>query len=771
MRYLLALTFALATPLLAADDPVDRLLAVPAPPPGGLRAAEYARQFANEPPDENNPMEVIARFWSVAANRAGRPLPSPRLREVLSRHLDEFPELLPGLTEVLPPRGEVYVAVRRIYDAKAPILGAEWAAPIRLWLRRHSGQFREELVAAATAAHEENGMVRGAEDLQALARLDWPAAEPILKKAAAGAAPRLRALALSLMFTHQAEAGAPGLDPLRRSLQAIVTDPTMPGYARNTALQAVMATDWPEHAAWFQGLFADPSLVSIEDGSTHLAPLAETASLTPSLWQIPIQAMLASPNRAIHNAAANTLAQMTGGTLTRTEVAIILVPWLEDAGWADSAGDSRARVVAAAGDLRVKEAERGLLSVAAHDPSMPLRLSAAEGLVRLRSEAAVGPLKTLLETGDEHQRRHVAELLVESDGLTGDEIANALEAYALFTTAPPEQQGDRISTLVSIGEAYARREAVERDDAATLVMKGADALAKSNAAASALLRALVWKWPVPAVDAAIVLRLGAGDLDRAMVAAALDRRELLGRQLAGPLALLTKRKTAVAGVAVLLLGDRAGEVRLLESPDTEAKRGLLAAARLASESLPVSDVVALMKGRDAKVALAAEKYLEAEDSRSAREALMARHAGEARLYGWRPAGSEAHVSLDHWEEELRASVRSGQWDEIYGLAVTGYSGREDRHIVVKSRGEQATLVKDGKERPMTAEQVAELHNFLASRSMDDAPPLDPFRTRGLVMEYVHLTKNGGRRVIMHDPMSASLGAADYLEVARKFEGL
>jgi hypothetical protein len=643
---------------------------------------------------------------------------------------------------------------------------------------RHSGQFHEELVAAATAVHEQNGIVEGAEELQALAQLDWTAAEPILKKDAADPAPRLRALALSLIYTHLAEGGSTTrLEALRRPLQAIVVDTKMPGYARNTALQAVMATDWPERAAWYQGLFADPSLVSVEDGATHYAPLAETASITPSLWQAPIQAMLGSPDRAIHNAAANTLAQMTGGTLTRTELAIILVPWLEDSNWAESVGDSRARAVAVASELRVKAAEKGLLSIAGHDPSLPLRLAAAEGLVRLRSEAAVGPLKTLLETNDEHQRTHVADLLVESDGLTDEEIANALEAYALFTTAPPEQSANRrigvsgIPALVSIGEAYARRGAVERDHAATLVMKRADALSKTNAPAAALLRSVVWKWPVPSIDALIVLRLGAGDLDPAMVAAALDRRELLGRQMAGPLAVVTQRNSAVAGVAVLLLGDRAGEVRLLESPNTEAKRGLLAAARLASESLPVSDVVALMKGRDAKLALAAEKYLEGEDSRGAREALMARHAGEARLYGWRPAGAEAHASLDKWEEELRASVRSGQWDDVYGLAITGSSGREDQHIVVKSHGDQATLFKDGKERPMTAEQVAELHNFLATRSMDDAPPLDAFKTHGPVMEYVHLTRNGGRRVIMHDPMSASLGAADYLEVVRKFEGL
>jgi hypothetical protein len=428
--------------------------------------------------------------------------------------------------------------------------------------------------------------------------------------------------------------------------------------------------------------------------------------------------------------------------------------------------DSRTQVVAGVGEWRMKDAEAGLAWVATHDPSVALRLSAAEGLVRIRSDAAAAPLKELLASGDARQRTRVAGLLVDSNKLTDVEIADAIQAWADTRPESPE-----IVLPRSIGEAYSRAGAIERDAAAKLVLARADALEKTNPAAAARMRSILWKWPVPAVDAAIAQRLASGAFDPEMVYAAIDRREVLRRRIGTELEAVAKEKTPAGGIAVLLLGNRAEEVQVLESTNAEAKRGLLAAARLASESLPVDDVAALMNGRHPKLAIAAEKYLEEEDSRVAREALMARHPGEVRIYGWRSVGEQAKVSLDKWEEALRTSVRKGEWDEIYGLATTGLDGKEDQQILVKSRADKAVLINNGQERPITAEQVAALHNFLATRAMDDAPPLNYSRGHGLVMEYLHLTKAGGRRVFMNDPMSASLGAAEYLEIVRKFEGL
>jgi hypothetical protein len=88
---------------------------------------------------------------------------------------------------------------------------------------------------------------------------------------------------------------------------------------------------------------------------------------------------------------------------------------------------------------------------------------------------------------------------------------------------------------------------------------------------------------------------------------------------------------AALGISACLLEDNNEYGALLEGDNTEAKTAMLACARLIRANLPVRKVAENLQSSNAVLALAAERYLESEDSPEARSLVLARHPNEAKF--------------------------------------------------------------------------------------------------------------------------------------------
>jgi hypothetical protein len=170
-------------------------------------------------------------------------------------------------------------------------------------------------------------------------------------------------------------------------------------------------------------------------------------------------------------------------------------------------------------------------------------------------------------------------------------------------------------------------------------------------------------------------------------------------------------------------------------------------------------VAPLLKEPRPGVAAAAQAYLRADDGAEARRLLQAAAGPTATILGNRSAHDPGHVSFgafDRIEEELRQTVLDGGGpDEILALLTAGYWGGAG-DILVRIKGGRASLSftpdpARSWDRPLTAAELAALRASLAQQRAESLGPLETNIADGLQVEFVHITRTGGRRVFMNNP--------------------
>src|SRR5439155_5299749 len=104
------------------------------------------------------------------------------------------PEYLPALiqAEILPDTAEFQNRMKAAYD-RAPLGddAPQWKPAVHDWLMTHGRYFRDQLVEAAGRMKFEDDHLSGLDELRALARLDWPTAEPIVSRLEAADEPHV----------------------------------------------------------------------------------------------------------------------------------------------------------------------------------------------------------------------------------------------------------------------------------------------------------------------------------------------------------------------------------------------------------------------------------------------------------------------------------------------------------------------------------------------------------------------------------------------------
>ena len=785
-------------PPVEASPIVEDMLQLPSPaPPAGVPGKEIPEGPMQDPhfsvPGEDAPLAELGGYWAEMGRgvATGNPV---QLSDKVRQRLLEFSEQKPGelddLLSLLPNDPGTFARVKAIYNKNSAAQGEDWQKSVKSYLETHGGYFHQELFAEARQVKDDDemGSPEKQETLERLATVDWPLAVPLLNQFSAGGQPRTALLAKTLLYRHAVSVhDDAGAARMRTDLISVVADRKALGYSRSTALEALLETEWPGRDDWYLSLFHDSTLRSLRDGYQGFSTLTEPVGSAPDHW-IPIMTRLVSdPDRAVHDNAVACLIQfqLRSG---RKDALEPLLPWLSDRKW--SSAPDRLRLIQTVPDLDMKEAVPGLISVVGEEKGDEYERSyAAESLAHFRDPRSVPALRLALsrEKGSDHRRR-IIQGLIACGGVTPEEAAADVERFAQFTvtSAGNEKWENAAYSLtptdppaeIALG-GYIAQQGPEDDRTAGLLVNRIDELRVSDPPLANRLQKLTSQWKSTTADRAVLRHLREATVTAPDLASALDRRESIQKTVGPELKELESSTGFPCGIAAVLAADHEREIAILASSDVEAVEGLLAAARLVREKLPIAKVNALITPANPLISKAAEEFLIADDTPEARQLVLARHPGEALIIGARQSYDPGHHSFrdfDALEVQLRDELRNSVSDgETYALFSAGYWGNNGQVLLRVSNGAAELMYINDRARYMirtlTAEEWSSLHDWLEQNHVDDLGPLNMAAFDGMQYEFLHVSRNGGRRIFMNNPGISDSGGSVYSQLVGRMRDL
>ncbi|MBK7598658.1 MAG: hypothetical protein IPJ07_09085 [Acidobacteria bacterium] len=261
---------------------ITDLLNYPAPPPPIRELDESYRKifkwFINfrgsvdemPEPDESLPPRLLIGYWGNQENlikNGARQPPSEEMRYKLLDAVMQTPDDLIRVESLLPVTPQAIERVKQYLD-QTPGSGSDAdrdsdsiQKPLRNWLMRHSSYFREELILKSGQMDAGPDRIRNTEEIEALARLDWPAARKIIGGYLKSSSPALITLAKALLFSHAVESGERSTaDALLPQLQRIATDANTHSNVGAYALNTLVEKEWQGRDAWFISLLSNKTL-------------------------------------------------------------------------------------------------------------------------------------------------------------------------------------------------------------------------------------------------------------------------------------------------------------------------------------------------------------------------------------------------------------------------------------------------------------------------------------------------------------------------------
>lgn len=775
---------------------IEGMLDLPLPPPEWEEHVDPALmplllgspRAVTEAPGDDASLEVLLAFWSRVAEMRSDLEPTAVSRERLLDAVEGRPETLPALLKCLPDNPPAHDRVMRLLDT-APSLRTNAAARIKVrdWLMHRSRYFRPELVAAATQASDADGAVRGRQALEALARLDWHAAEPILKAHAAGSQRRVAAVAIGLLYRNAIESGRwEQVVELRDRLREIVMDDQAFGRSRSEAIDILMRSGWAGRNDWFLSLLEDRTLRRLHDGMFVMTPLQDVVTRSPGFWIPLIASRIGDPNRTVHDGAVACLAHFHLKR-ARRDALLPLVPWIAEPAWS-SAGTGwspgyRLRVLQSLDEIDLPESVPGLIRVVREEEGL-YREAAARALGRYCDRASYPALRQAFhDEPQEKRRREVVRALQRCGALGDQEAAEAILALARRAVMPrgmeeiervrAQRRNLRLADEVSMGMIFLD-EFSPSEGAVDGVLKRFDRLEREEPEAARFIADMARTWHGERVRTWMLERIESGRGEVGDLIALLSKREAVAQRHERTLKRWRERGGALAGFAAVL-GAGKEPPDLLDGSDPTALAAMLATAAQARDPIPVERVGEWMLQRETLLGRAARRYLDSEDSRRARDLIRANMPGAPIILGFRPPPPRTNnairdMTFEVWETLLREEVLGEKGPNevhallsrylIHDIAVSNTGGE---HLILKIWNTRATLTihreGDGEvEYEIPLEEARAFGDSLEDAGVDSLPALVVPQITGPEYEYLHLDRSSGRRVLIRAFEGGTVGS-------------
>src|SRR5262245_11220407 len=719
---------------------IDQLLRQP-PSPLKVDPADALRA-EKVPPADDAQIEELVAYWSRRgqdAKSAGPAGPSDIVRERLLSSAERRPWILPKLYNFLPQNTDAH---DRLYETLSKDPGEfdyveknNWRTSLYRWLQSNTQYLRDELIEAVDA--RDNNDSDKLDDIEALAKLDWPTAKPLLEKIVDEGRSVSYPTALSLLYEGVMKGGdASQAEAYREILKGLAVERGSSVRSRRTALESLLKDEWTGQEEWFVSLFGDPNiwrlgpvsenvtLIGDEfrqrgSGNSNMSfirrfisitdpiPLSKALSVNPGKWIPVVVGLTGHKEAAVRSAAVSSLAAFLNNDEAekkdREESARALLPWLTNPDWAPVKG--RADFIFNLVGIDLPESVPGLLWILDNDKDDYTRGAAIMALTRHCDSRAATALKVFLQS-DLNERRQIVTSLAKCGAFSDDETASAIEAYDNMASTDEGQvmiseisSGESEKTLppnVFIGQVLLEGDmSGVTEGSATILF---DRLKEAPPAAAKLILDKIRFLPLNVARIKLVERIGDGSADLNDLMFALWIRETLVDELRVELSELVKKGGYAGGIAAVALVDRDRQVEILKGKDAKAQIALLAGARYVIEKLPIELLKDQIAGSDKTLAQAVEDYLVVEGGADARKLILARRPNELKILGDLSclfAYQSGLGGLMGWEEKLRGEVSSPSGvEEIYALAPAVPSRRLKGMVIRVRRGNAEISVYD-----------------------------------------------------------------------------
>lgn len=310
-------------------------------------------------------------------------------------------------------------------------------------------------------------------------------------------------------------------------------------------------------------------------------------------------------------------------------------------------------------------------------------------------------------------------------------------------------------------------------------------LDRKDAQTAQALRRIMKNWRGAAVNALLLNDLKNNKLEIESIIKLLGVRKELREKQAGDIFGARGGGSAVAfGITACLLEDNSEYDAILAGENAEAKTALLGCARLIRAPLPVRKVAENLQSQNKLLALAAENYLEAEDSPEARQIVLSLHPDKAQILGattffgnknslsvggdfitelfasvGTPVINNSYYYLvvaSSEQTELEATEKKLQKEVLENRELLGVYAYDDNFIRIYTDKAVFSWEEDParyRERVLQPEEFDNFKAFLASQNVDELVPFLGTCEECGAKELLMLGRSGGRRVYVRaDPL-------------------
>ena len=765
------------TPKKDSSEALRQLLNLPEPrPPGTEQRAgpEYPATFfdKNNPPPDDAPIADLITYWSRWVHRPDLDLSDTVRQRLFELCLDE-PKYFVHFVSLAPQTKAVATKIKEVYD-KAELRESE-RGYLKNWLVFNSDFFLDDLLELVKNIREDEkrGTIGNLYALNALAKVKWETAEPLLRNLTTGAQPRLGTLAHSLFYQHAIdEKDSATEEQYRKILKTIASNRDLPLYARDLAIKKLSSTEWDGRDEWYLGLFQDETLIPPNDNSRSFSLLLTLCGSNPDKWIPVMSRMVESKDLTLRSAAARCLIYFNDKPAAK-DALMPLLPWLSNPTWImDKLKDDRLRLIQSVGTLDIPDSVPGLIWVVENEESNSgdNRSAAAQSLVNYKDPRAAPALKrALVKENQESNRNNIIAGLIASGGLTDAEQLEALETYAARLTSDDDRaeveryrsvDDPQLPLPVIIGKYLSYLQSVP-ESLVQAVLARAETLKSDNAPLATALIQVAHRWQGRQVDLDIIARIGNGSADANTINLALRRGAKMRQNLTPQLQGLASLNGMGPGVGAVLLENPALAHDVLTSKDQLAQIALLACSRLTNNRLPVDLVGPLLRSKNELLSLAAERYLLVEDSKEAQDLLWQHHPNKAFMTGWGENGEYGYEDaqrVHEVEEKFRAEVLKEN-GPVEIIALIG-PGKEIRNRVLRIFSDKAiyTHYEDlarYHERVVSKAELASFKQFLSTKNyVDLGAQFKQCYVKCIREQFLTITTEKGRRVYAYQEWDA-----------------